>query len=65
MKNYQLIVFLFLFSVRIFSQNTANDTVNTQTEEPFDYKKYYDCDFGEGNVLIVVKKERNLQILQI
>lgn len=56
MKNYQLIVFLFLLSVRIFSQNTTNDTVNTQTEEPFDYKKYYDCDFGEGNVLIVVRK---------
>lgn len=56
MKNYKLILFLLLFSVRIFSQNTINDTVNTQTEETFDYKKYYDCDFGEGNVLIVIKK---------
>ncbi|PRB05661.1 hypothetical protein CQ046_04255 [Chryseobacterium sp. MYb7] len=56
MKNYKLILFLLLFSVRIFSQNTINDTVNTSTEETFDYKKYYDCDFGEGNVLIVLKK---------
>lgn len=56
MKNYKLILFSLMLSVRIFSQNTAVDTLNTQTEEPFDYKKYYDCDFGEGNVLIVIKK---------
>ena len=37
MKNYKLTLFLFLFSARIFSQNTANDTVNTQTEETFDW----------------------------
>jgi len=41
MKNYKLILFLLLFSVRIFSQNTTNDTVNTQTEESFDYKKLF------------------------
>ncbi|UKB80626.1 hypothetical protein [Chryseobacterium sp. MEBOG07] len=56
MKNDKLVLFLLLFSVRIFSQNTTNDTVNTQIEEPFDYKKYYDCDDGEGNVLIIIKK---------
>ncbi|WP_374465479.1 hypothetical protein [Chryseobacterium sp.] len=56
MKNYKLILFLLMLSARIFSQNTVNDTVKTNIEEPFDYKKYYDCDFGEGNVLIVIKK---------
>ena len=45
-----------MLSARIFSQNTMNDTLKTNIEEPFDYKKYYDCDFGEGNVLIVIKK---------
>ncbi|EFK33020.1 Uncharacterised protein [Chryseobacterium gleum] len=56
MKNYKLILFLLMLSARIFSQNTMNDTLKTNIEEPFDYKKYYDCDFGEGNVLIVIKK---------
>jgi len=56
MKNYKLILFLLMLSARIFSQNTINDTLKTNIEEPFDYKKYYDCDFGEGNVLIVIKK---------
>jgi len=56
MKNYKLILFLLMLSARIFSQNTVNDTLKTNIEEPFDYKKYYDCDFGEGNVLIVIKK---------
>ncbi|WP_110010060.1 hypothetical protein [Chryseobacterium sp. AG844] len=56
MKNYMLILFLLMLSIRIFSQNTVNDTLKTHIEESFDYKKYYDCDFGEGNVLIVIKK---------
>ncbi|MGI9581118.1 hypothetical protein ACR1PO_07870 [Chryseobacterium sp. RRHN12] len=56
MKSYKLILFLLMLSARIFSQNTMNDTLKTNIEEPFDYKKYYDCDFGEGNVLIVIKK---------
>lgn len=56
MKNYKLILFLLMLSARIFSQNTMNDTLKTNIEEPFDYKKNYDCDFGEGNVLIVIKK---------
>lgn len=56
MKNYKLILFLLMLSARIFSQNTVNDTLKTNIEEPFNYKKYYDCDFGEGNVLIVIKK---------
>ncbi|WP_313000086.1 hypothetical protein [Chryseobacterium gleum] len=56
MKNYKLILFLLMLSARIFSQNTMNDTLKINIEEPFDYKKYYDCDFGEGNVLIVIKK---------
>ncbi|MDR6463064.1 hypothetical protein [Chryseobacterium sediminis] len=64
MKNYKLILFLLLFSARIFSQNTTHDTVNTSTEEPFDYKKYYDCDFGEGNVLIVIKKGKEFTDLK-
>ncbi|PWW26026.1 hypothetical protein DEU40_110113 [Chryseobacterium sp. AG844] len=51
-----LILFLLMLSIRIFSQNTVNDTLKTHIEESFDYKKYYDCDFGEGNVLIVIKK---------
>lgn len=45
-----------MLSIRVFSQNTVNDTLKTHIEEPFDYKKYYECDFGEGNVLIVIKK---------
>lgn len=64
MKNYKLILFLLLFSVRVFSQNTVIDTMNTQTEEAFDYKKYYDCDFGEGNVLIVIKKGKEFTDLK-
>ncbi|MGV2452252.1 hypothetical protein [Chryseobacterium sp.] len=56
MKNYTLILFLLMLSIRVFSQNTVNDTLKPHIEEPFDYKKYYDCDFGEGNVLIVIKK---------
>ncbi|CAI8739343.1 hypothetical protein [Chryseobacterium sp. IT-36CA2] len=64
MKNYKLILFLLLFSGRIFSQNAINDTVNTPTEETFDYKKYYDCDFGEGNVLIVLKKGKEFTDLK-
>ncbi|WP_137905095.1 hypothetical protein [Chryseobacterium sp. 2VB] len=56
MKNYTLILFLLMLSIRVFSQNTVNDTLKTHIEEPFDYKKYYECDFGEGNVLIVIKK---------
>lgn len=64
MKKYKLILFLLLFSVRIFSQNTINDTVNTPREETFDYKKYYDCDFGEGNVLIVLKKGKEFTDLK-
>ncbi|MCC3216730.1 hypothetical protein LIV57_15800 [Chryseobacterium sp. X308] len=51
-----LILFLLMLSICVFSQNTVNDTLKTHIEEPFDYKKYYDCDFGEGNVLIVIKK---------
>ncbi|RXM37941.1 hypothetical protein BOQ62_19795 [Chryseobacterium sp. CH21] len=64
MKNYKLILFLLLFSARIFSQNTINDTVNIPIEEPFDYKKYYDCDFGEGNVLIILKKGKEFTDLK-
>lgn len=56
MKNYKLILFLLMLSGHIFSQNTVNDTLKANIEESFDYKKYYDCDFGEGNVLIVIKK---------
>ncbi|RLJ33693.1 hypothetical protein CLU97_3180 [Chryseobacterium sp. 7] len=64
MKNYKLILFLLMLSARIFSQNTINDTVNTPAEEPFDYKKYYECDFGEGNVLIVIKKGKEFTDLK-
>lgn len=65
MKNYKLILsFLFLFSLRIFSQQTTHDTVNVQKEEPFDYKKYYDCNFGEGNVLIVIRKGKEFTDLK-
>lgn len=56
MKNYTLILFLLMLSIRIFSQNIVNDTLNPHIKEPFDYKKYYNCDFGEGNVLIIIKK---------
>ncbi|MEJ5050189.1 hypothetical protein WH221_10125 [Chryseobacterium culicis] len=56
MKNDKLILFLLMLPALIFSQNTATDTLKTNIEESFDYKKYYDCDFGEGNVLIVIKK---------
>ncbi|UKB83059.1 hypothetical protein LF887_18895 [Chryseobacterium sp. MEBOG06] len=41
---------------KVFSQNTENDTLETNRKEPFDYKQYYDCDYGEGNVLIVIRK---------
>lgn len=56
MKNYKLILFLLMLSARVFSQNTTNDTLSVNTGEPFDYKKYYNCDNGEGNVLIIIKK---------
>ncbi|MDW9380266.1 hypothetical protein [Chryseobacterium sp. JV558] len=64
MKNYKLILFLLMLSTCVFSQNKSNDTLNVNTEEPFDYKKYYDCDFGEGNVLIVIKKGKEFTDLK-
>lgn len=64
MKNYKLILFLLMLSNCVFSQNTSNDTLNINKEEPFDYKKYYDCDFGEGNVLIVIKKGKEFTDLK-
>ncbi|MBB6331533.1 hypothetical protein HNP24_002483 [Chryseobacterium sediminis] len=64
MKNYKLILFLLTLSNCVFSQNTSNDTLNINKEEPFDYKKYYDCDFGEGNVLIVIKKGKEFTDLK-
>ncbi|KAA2224410.1 hypothetical protein [Chryseobacterium sediminis] len=64
MKNYKLILFLLMLSTRVFSQNTSNDTLNINKEESFDYKKYYDCDFGEGNVLIVIKKGKEFTDLK-
>ena len=53
-----------MLSAHVFSQNTSNDTVNVNTEEPFNYKKYYDCAFGEGNVLIVIKKGKEFTDLK-
>lgn len=53
-----------MMSARIFSQNAVNDTLKTNIEEPFDYKKYYDCDFGEGNVLIIIKKGKEFTDLK-
>lgn len=47
-----------MLSGYIFSQNTIIDTLNVNKEEPFDYKKYYDCTSGEGNVLIAIKKRK-------
>ncbi|WP_288436428.1 hypothetical protein [uncultured Chryseobacterium sp.] len=38
--------------------------MNVQKEEPFDYKKYYDCNFGEGNVLIVIRKGKEFTDLK-
>ncbi|MDR3026268.1 hypothetical protein [Chryseobacterium sp.] len=64
MKNYKLILFLLMLSTCVFSQNKSNDTLNVNAEEPFDYKKYYDCDFGEGNVLIVIKKGKEFTDLK-
>lgn len=53
-----------MLSAHIFSQNTSNDTLDIKTEVPFDYKKYYDCDFGEGNVLIIIKKGKEFTDLK-
>ena len=53
-----------MLSARVFSQNNSNDTLNVNSEESFDYKKYYDCDFGEGNVLIVIKKGKEFTDLK-
>jgi len=64
MKNYKLILFLLILSAHIFSQNTSNDTLDIKTEVPFDYKKYSDCDFGEGNVLIIIKKGKEFTDLK-
>ncbi|UTX50680.1 hypothetical protein [Chryseobacterium sp. MA9] len=64
MKNYKLILFLLMLSARIFSQNTSSDTLDIKTEVPFDYKKYCDCDFGEGNVLIAIKKGKEFTDLK-
>lgn len=64
MKNYQLIVFLLMLPGWLFSQNAKNDTLNATMDDPAAYKKYDDCDDGEGNVLIVIKKGKQFTDLQ-
>lgn len=64
MKNYKLIVLWILLSGRFFSQNTENDTLETNKKEPFDYKQYYDCNYSEGNVLIVIRKGKTFTDLK-
>lgn len=44
----------------LFSQQAKNDSLNAAIDDSIAYQQYYDCDYGEGNVLIVIKKENNL-----
>lgn len=39
-----------------FSQQNKNDSLNAAIDDSIAYQQYYDCDYGEGNVLIVIKK---------
>jgi hypothetical protein len=64
MKNYKLIVFLLMLPGWLFSQNTQNDTLKSASNDASDYKQYYDCDYGEGNVLIVIKKGKQFTDLK-
>ncbi len=40
----------------LFSQQAKNDSLNAAVDDSIAYQQYYDCDYGEGNVLIVIKK---------
>lgn len=56
MKNYQLISLLLMLPTWLFSQQAKNDSLNAAIDDSIAYQQYYDCDYGEGNVLIVIKK---------
>lgn len=64
MKNYILILFLLMLSGELFSQNTQNDTLNSAIDDSIAYNRYYDCDYGEGDVLIVIKKGKQFTDLK-
>lgn len=66
MRKYQLIFSLVLIISGFFSaQKTENDSLKIATlEEPFDYKKYYDCNYEDGHVLIVIKKGKKFTDLK-
>lgn len=53
---HKLIITLILFITGLISAQIVESDSLKSYRDSLDYKKYYDCDYNKGNVLIVMKK---------